>query len=251
MALTFVRHLYRKYKYFGFKFKCPFCRGHFRKFLPCGFDFPVLEAKKVIGGRVRPQGMCPRCRSIDRERLIFLYLKYKTEAFFKPIRMLHVAPEVRLQKILMAASNIQYLSVDQDPGLGMMKVDITNIPYGNGSFDVILCNHVLEHIVDDYKAMSELYRVLKPGGWAILQVPISAVLPVTYEDPVIKTPLDREKAFGQDAHVRIYARDYKTRLEKSGFSVTTYNFSADYGIKTARTYGLIEEEDLYICSKKK
>ncbi len=218
--------------------------------MPCGFDFPVLEKYKVIGGRVRPQGMCPYCRSIDRERLIFLYLKNKTEIFLKPVDLLHVAPEARLQKVLMAAPNINYLSADRDPAAAMAKMDITDIPYKNENFDVILCNHVLEHVVDDHKAMSELYRVLKPGGWAILQVPISAILPATYEDPAITAPREREKAFGQDVHVRIYAKDYKARLERAGFSVTTYNFSADYGKQAALRYGLIEEEDLYICSKK-
>ena len=110
----------------------------------------------------------------------------------------------------MAHPNIDYLSADLNSPSAMVKMDITNIKYEDNSFDVIICNHVLEHIPDDRKAMSELYRVLKPGGWAILQVPISLLLNKTYEDPTVTTPEEREKVFGQSDHVRIYAKDYVT-----------------------------------------
>ena len=246
-----IGYWYNKLKYFGFRFKCPFCGGNFSKFLPCGLNLPVLKEKQVIGGGYRLNAVCPRCASTDRERLIYLYLKNKTSIFQKNIKVLHVAPEKELQKIIRAASNIDYLSSDLDSILAMVKMDITEIKYRDNFFDVIICNHVLEHIIDDYKAISELYRVLRTGGWAIIQVPISPLLPRTYEDFEITSPEEKEKMFGQSDHVRIYAGDYKDRLEKVGFSVEIYNYINEFGKSACRKYGLLEKEDLYICSKKR
>ena len=243
--------LYHNFIYFGNKVNCPFCGGHFRKFLSAGLDIPVFKAKNVIGGGRRLNAMCPRCYSYDRERLIYLYLERKTNIFHGNIKMLHVAPERNLQKVLMAHPNIDYLSIDLNSPLAMIRMDVTDIKYEDNSFDVIICNHVLEHIPDDRKAMSELYRVLKPGGWAILQVPISLSLDKTYEDPTIKTPEEREKVFGQSDHVRIYAKDYKDRLESVGFFVEVYSFAEEFGESVVSKYGLLKNESIYICSKMK
>lgn len=244
-----LRDLYRRVKYFGFKFKCPFCKGNFRKLIPSGSNFPVLKEKKVIGSGYRLNVVCPCCHSKDRERLIYLYLKNKTNIFSKNLKVLHVSPEEALQKILMALPNINYLAANLNPQTAMVKMDITDINYKDNSFDVVICNHVLEHIINDEKAMSELYRVLKPGGWAILQVPISLLLTKTLEDPSITSPREREEIFGQDDHVRIYGKDYKNRLEKTGFCVEIYNFAKEFGERVSHKYGLITEEDLYICQK--
>jgi predicted SAM-dependent methyltransferase len=235
--------------YTGNKFECPFCGGHFRKFLPAGLDLPVFKEKNIVGGGYRVNVKCSRCRSSDRERLTYLYLKNKTELFDKNLKVLHVAPERNLQRVLMTCPNIDYLSVDLNSPLAMVRMDITEIKYKDNSFDVLICNHVLEHIPDDRKAMSELYRVLKPAGWAILQVPISLLLNKTYEDSTVTTPEEREKVFGQSNHVRIYGKDYKDRLEKIGFSVEVYNFVSEFGESTTHKYGLLKEEDMYICSK--
>jgi len=237
--------------YTGNEFECPFCGGHFRKFLPWGLDLPVLKEKKIVGGGYRVNAICCRCQSSDRERLIYLYLKNKTELFYKNLKVLHVAPERNLQRVLMTCPNIDYLSIDLKSPLAMVKMDTAEIKYEDNSFDVIICNHVLEHIPDDRKAKSELYRVLKPAGWAILQVPISLLLNETYEDPTVTTPEEREKVFGQSDHVRIYGRDYKDRLEKVGFSVEVYNFTKEFGESTTHKYGLLKDEDIYICSKPK
>jgi predicted SAM-dependent methyltransferase len=237
--------------YIGNKFECPFCGGHFRKFLPGGLDLPVLKEKNIVGGGYRVNAICWRCQAWDRERLIYLYLKNKTELFHKNLKVLHIAPERSLQRVLMTCPNIDYLSADLDSPLAMVKMDITEINYEDNSFDVIICNHVLEHIPDDRKAMSELYRVLKPAGWAILQVPVSLLLNKTYEDPAVTTPEEREKIFGQSNHVRIYGKDYKDRLEKVGFSVEVYNFAKEFGESTIHKYGLLKDEDIYICSKPK
>jgi predicted SAM-dependent methyltransferase len=233
-------------------FTCPFCQSHFDEFLPYGIELPVLKEKKVVGAGYRLNALCPRCGSLDRERLVYLYLKHKTNLFsVERLRVLHVAPGRNLQKVLMVLPNIDYLSADLCSPRAMVKMDITDIKYGDDCFDVIICNHVLEHIPGDRKAMSELYRVLKPGGWSILQVPISLSLDKTYEDPTVQTAEEREKLFGQCDHVRIYAKDYKERLEKAGFSVETYSFTEEFGEHYSHVYGLVKDEVLYICSKPK
>jgi len=128
-------------------------------------------------------------------------------------------------------------------------MDITAIQYKDDWFDVIICNHVLEHIPNDRQAMSEIYRVLKPGGWSILQVPISLSLEATYEDPAIRTPEERERFFGQNDHVRIYAADYKRRLESAGFVVEVCNSRNTLSASEIRKYALLKDENIYLCSK--
>lgn len=130
-------------------------------------------------------------------------------------------------------------------------MDITDIRFPDDYFDEIICNHVLEHVIDDGKAMSELYRILNPGGWAILQVPISLTLKNTYEDFSITTITGREQALGQDDHVRIYAEDYQARLAQAGFKVNVFkwvNERKNFGGRR-NVFGLIEEEDVYSVTK--
>jgi len=231
------------------KFECTFCGGHFRKLLPEGLHFPVLNEKRIVGGGYRLNATCPSCYSFDRERLIYLYLKRKTNVFSERLKMLHVAPELNLQKVLKARPNIDYVSIDMDSKAAMVQMDITNIQYEKDCFDVIICNHVLEHIPNDRRAMSELYRILKPRGWSILQVPISLSLRETYEDPKVETPAERERVFGQSDHVRIYARDYKQRLESVGFAVEVCSPSIEFSISEVRKYALLKDENIYLCSK--
>ncbi len=133
----------------------------------------------------------------------------------------------------------------------MVEMDITAITFPDHFFDSIICNHVLEHIIDDGKAMSELYRTLKPGGWAVLQVPMSLTLKSTYEDFSITTSTAREEAFGQWNHVRIYAADYHDRLEKAGFKVSVYRWTTeeDVFIGQLGDTGINREECVYFVSK--
>jgi SAM-dependent methyltransferase len=194
--------------------------------------------------------VCPRCSSIDRERLVYLYLKTKTPVFSEPTKILHVAPEAQLQRVFRECSTINYLSADLNSPLAMERMDITRIEHDSNSFDGIICNHVLEHIPDDGKAMSELRRVLKPDGWAILQVPLSLSLRETVEDPTVTNPKERLRLFGQEDHVRIYAAgDYKRRLERAGFRVNLWSAAGEYGDAWVQRYSLIKEEGLYVCSK--
>jgi SAM-dependent methyltransferase len=243
--------------YLGFRYKCPLCRGHFRKFLPCGHKHSVLKDANVVGAGYRLNCRCPRCRSRDKERLLYLYLVNETEVFDEHVRLLHVAPERNLSKEFSKHRNIDYLTADLNLNAGrgsvMVQMDITDIQYEDNSFDVTICCHVLEHVSDDRKAMSELYRTLKPGGWAILQVPVSFSLNSTFEDATLTTSEGREKAFGQADHVRLYARDYKDRLEQVGFSVNEFRWttSSKYYGDSANRYGLNEDEIIYCASKPK
>lgn len=242
---------YETLSYFRFRYKCPFCNSRLETFLPFGFSFPVLKEKKVVGGGYRQNALCPTCGSLDRERLLYLYLLHKTDIFEKPQKLLHVAPAAKLADILRTKVNIDYLTADSYAKDVMIELDITDIGFPDGSFDAIICNHVLEHIIDDGKAMSELYRTLKPGGWAILQVPISLTLKNTYEDFSITTAKAREEAFGQRDHVRIYAEDYQDRLAQAGFKVCVFKWVAEAKNFGGRrnVFGLNEEECVYFARK--
>lgn len=236
----------------GTTYFCPFCNGCFNRFLPDGATAAVLHQYEVIGGGYRTNCLCPACGSKDRERLLLLYLQQYTKLFTPqqpPLHILHVAPEPQLKKLFQKLPHLQYLNADLNPGAADVQMDITNIPYPDAAFDAILCNHVLEHIPDDAQAMSELYRVLKPNGWAILQVPYAQGLPQTYENPHITRPADRETHFGQFDHVRIYGQDYVTRLTKAGFTVTVLTAKEAVGIENVQKLSLIANERIFVGNK--
>lgn len=235
--------------YFGKAYHCPVCQANVRLLKPLGYDLPVILEKQIVGSGLR-NAMCPVCGSSDRVRLLYLFLKSKTNLFTQPLKLLHLAPEKSLSDLFIKQKNIVYLTADLNPEKVMVKMDITAIQYPDNSFDAILCNHVLEHIPDDRKAMSELHRVLKSGGWAILQVPVSKVLEKTYEDFTITSPQEREKHFGQKDHVRIYGKDYISRLKEAGFTVEEYNWSNEPDFSNDKNrYGLNRDETVYYCTK--
>lgn len=242
---------FKSIKYIGKKYQCPFCGGNFSTFKPTGLLHPVLSEKKIIGGGFRENAICPRCYSSDRERLVYLYLmNEKNYVFREHVKLLHVAPEKELSRILKKALNIEYLSADLNASDVDVKMDITNIQYSDCTFDIVICNHVLEHIVCDYKAISEIYRTLRRGGFAVLQVPISLESEKTFEDALIIDPIDREKQYGQSDHVRIYGRDYVNKLENIGFDVDVVDYSNMIAIKYPNNYGLIADEKVFVCYKK-
>ena len=219
----------------GDRYLCPLCEGRFRQFWPSGIDD-------------RPNTLCPQCSSLERHRLLWLYLKNRTDFFTADLQLLHFAPEAILRDRFKAQPNITYLSTDLDSDLADVHMDITDLQFEDNRFDVILCVHVLEHIPDDAQAMKELYRVLKPGGWAIVQSPMDVHRATTFEDPSITSPEERERVFNQRDHVRLYGRDYEDRLEAAGFSVKIDGYVRELG-EQAQTYGLNPEEDVYFCTK--
>ena len=214
-----------------------------------GYTFPVLTERQVIGGGRRPSA-CYQCGSADRERLVYLYLRdHGGLADAASKRVLHIAPEKRLSAALLDQGFAEYVRGDlhmegykYPPEV--QNIDATDIPFDDDSFDLVICNHVLEHIPTDDVAMKELCRVLRPGGTAILQVPISASTAETFEDPSVTDPKQREVVFGQFDHVRIYGQDYADRLKAAGFTVAPVNVSSDYA-----EFGVNPQEDLYACTK--
>ncbi len=210
----------------------------------------MLRELQVVGAGYRPEAVCPGCYSKDRERLVYLYLtRAQAWVFSRPMALLHIAPEPSLAAKLRAVASIDYVSADLDAASAERRMDITAIEEGDDRYDVIICNHVLEHVVEDGKAMAELCRVLKPGGFAILQVPISYLLADTYEDFSIIDPAERERAFGQNDHVRIYGRDYPGRLERAGFSVTEIRPEDFLRAREVDEYRVLPEERLYLCGR--
>jgi hypothetical protein len=229
--------------YAGDRFECPCCGGRFRKMR----DFRPEESREYVG--LRRNAECPRCSSLERHRLLWLFLQRKTNLFTARLRVLCVAPEELLQSALLRLPNLDYLSVDLDSPLAMEHIDVTRIPYADDRFDVVLCNHVLEHIPEDVRAMGELRRVLRPGGWALLQTPIDTERATTYEDPRILGPEERARHFGQSDHVRIYGRDYVDRLRAAGFDVRAIDFRKELGGEQVARFSLGYVDDVYWCTK--
>ena len=222
--------------YRGNNFEDPIDGRTYRKLLPYG---------RV---NVRKNAFSPHSMALERHRLIWLYLKEKTDFFMAPHKFLHIAPEYCFLKPFKNLDNIEYVTGDLISPWASVKMDITDMPFADNSFDVIMANHILEHIEDEKKALSELYRVMKPGGWGIFQVPLDYSLEKTYEDPTITDPLERQKHFLQKDHVRLYGRDYPQRLEAGGFKVTCDDFARSLDPELAKRYA-IANSIIYYCQK--
>lgn len=223
--------------YMGNDRLCPFCNGSFRTFLPFGED------------QLRPDAQCPRCGSLERHRLLWLYLKDRTHFFKDKLTVLDIAPMDIFQQKCKVLPNLNYMSVDLSSSLAMINMDITDIKLPDDCFDCIICYHVLEHILDDVQAMKELFRVLKSGGWAILQSPVDCRRKSTFEDKNIVLPQDRARVFGHQDHVRIYGQDYQERLEKAGFIVQPDDYVQTLKDDVIVKYGLIKNEIIFLCTK--
>jgi predicted SAM-dependent methyltransferase len=198
----------------GDKYTDPIDGRQFKGFLPYGYENP------------RENVLSPSTLSLERHRLLWLYLKDETNFFTAPLKVLHFAPEQAFYKKFKKLKNLEYTTTDLNSPLADVKADICALPFKDDSFDVILCNHVLEHIPDDRKALSELYRILKPSGWGIFQIPQDLKREDTYEDNSITDKKERAKIFGQYDHVRIYGRDYFDRLKEAGFIVKAVDYTA-------------------------
>lgn len=209
--------------------KCPLCGSSFRDYVAVGQPLGIVETRGVVGAGLREADACPICNARDRTRLIHLYL---TEYVFEPgrrIELLHLAPEYGLYRWLRTVEGLEYTPGDLDPGRysdipDVQKADITALPFGDATFDIVLSSHILEHIPDDIAAMRELFRVLKPGGRVLAPVPYATDGQPTDEDLSVTDPGERTRRFGQNDHVRLYALDdYAGRLKSAGFDVELFD----------------------------
>lgn len=221
----------------GDRYTDPIDGKSFKRFLPYGY------------GKQRPNVLSPSTLSLERHRLLWLYLKNETSFFTENLKVLHMAPEQCFLDIFKKMENLNYTTADLYSPIVDVKANILELPFQDNSFDVVFCNHVLEHIEDDSKAMSELFRVMKPGGFGIFQVPQELNRAHTYEDFSITEPEERAKEFGQYDHVRIYGKDYFERLRKAGFTVDEVNYSAGIDSELSDRYRLAPGEILPVCFK--
>ena len=221
----------------GNNFTDPIDGKSYRKFLPYGY------------GKQRENALSPGTLSLERHRQMWLYLQNETDFFTKNYKVLHIAPEQEFLRKFKKMKNLDYTSADLFSPIVDIKADILDLPFADESFDVIFCNHVLEHIEDDRKAMSELYRVMKKGGWGILQVPMKNSLEKTYEDFTITDPKERQKHFGQYDHVRWYGMDYFDRLKSVGFDAEANFYSQKFSDADIKKFGLNRNEILPIVRK--
>lgn len=226
------------YQFFkGNRFTDPIDGRSYRKFLPYGY------------GKQRENALSPGTLSLERHRQMWLFLQNETDFFSKNLKVLHIAPEQEFLRKFKKMHNLDYISADLFSPIVDVKADILDLPFASDSFDVIFCNHVLEHIPEDEKAMQELYRVLKPGGWGILQVPLKNNMATTYEDFSITNPAERQKHFGQYDHVRWYGMDYFDRLKKVGFEVEINYYSQQFSEEDIRKFALNTTEILPVVYK--
>ena len=209
----------------------------FRTFLPYGYE------------KQRPNILSPSTLSLERHRLLWLYLQQKTNFFTAELKVLHFAPEQCFLKRFKQLKNLDYTTTDLLSPIADVKADICNLPFDDNSYDVILCNHVLEHIPDDTKAMKELYRVMKPGGYGIFQIPQDLSRDITFEDDSITDKAERARIFGQYDHVRIYGLDYFNKLRTIGFKVDEVDYTAELTIVEVDKFRLAKEEIIPVVHK--
>tara|TARA_B100000795_G_scaffold262434_1_gene240358 strand:+ start:768 stop:1544 length:777 start_codon:yes stop_codon:yes gene_type:complete len=223
----------------GDKFTDPIDGKNFRKFLPYGY------------GKQRENALSPSTLSLERHRLMWLFLRDETTFFTsnKKLKTLHIAPEQCFLDIFRKQENLEYTTSDLESPIADVKADICDLPFKDNSFDVVFCNHVLEHIADDKKAMQELFRVMKKGGFGIFQIPQDIARETTFEDNSITDKKERAKIFGQYDHVRIYGRDYFNKLRSIGFKVDEIDYTQKISREKLERFCLMKNEILPVCYK--
>ena len=223
----------------GDKFTDPIDGRSFRKFLPYGY------------GKQRENALSPSTLSLERHRLMWLFLKDNTNFFTaaKKLKVLHIAPEQCFLDIFRKQQNLNYITSDLESPIADVKADICDLPFKENEFDVVFCNHVLEHISNDTKAMQELYRVLKPGGFGIFQIPQDLSKAITFADNTITDRKERAKLFGQYDHVRVYGRDYFDKLRSIGFKVDEVDYTKKITLEKIEEFCLMQNEILPVCYK--
>ena len=239
IRMSYVFKLFAPLIYKGNKVACPVCEKSFSKFLSYGSE--VAHRENVL---------CPYDLTLERHRLMWLYLRDHSDFFTaKKLNVLHIAPEQCFIHKFKKQTNLNYLTGDLESPIADIHFDLHSIPLEENRFDVVFCNHVMEHVTDPLQCMREIYRVMKPGGWAIMQVPQDMNRETTYEDASIVTPEDREKHFWQKDHVRLFGRDYPQWLEKAGFKSEEFDPKKHLNTAEIERFRLIREEVLYIFRK--
>ena len=225
--------------YKGRGVECPLCGSKYRKFLPYGYV------------QSRANALCPKCLSLERHRLLWLSLTRETDLLKSFPRTLHIAPEVCIMRHLkphFKAHPGQYVTADLESPLADLHFDVQQIPLADESVEVVICNHILEHVADDRKALRELHRILKPGGWGILLSPVDRDYEQTFEDDSIVDPDERTRIFGQYDHRRIYGQDYVDRLREAGFEAADIDYAASLPEEERKRYAL-PEDHIYVVYK--
>lgn len=222
--------------YAGNVVQCPVCEHKFRKMLP-------------YGNKAGENRLCPVCLSLERHRLMWLYLTQHSDFFKNEYKVLHIAPEQPFLKKFKAAKNLDYTTADMVSPIADLHFDIMKIPLEDNTYDWVICNHVLEHVENDIEAMREVLRILKPGGRAILQVPINYSYTETHEDKTITDPKEREKIYGQYDHVRWHGLDYPERLKTAGFEVENFDIKMHLANDVIERYRLDLREILFVGKK--
>lgn len=224
--------------WFGSKFYCPICGWWARSFRPLKLDPTFLER-------------CSRCGSLGRHRLIWLYLKERTNFFSAKLKVLHFAPEACFESRFKKMRNLDYTTADVEGGHvpGKEVIDATAIPKPDNLYDVVICIHVLQHVEDDAKALREIFRVLKPGGWAILNSRMDPMSATTREISNADLSKDQRDVMHADALYRVYGQDFKLRLERAGFAVTVDHYLASLNRKTVERCFLYTVGEVYLCQK--
>jgi len=239
IRLSYVFTKFAPILYRGDRYACPVCGKSSRKFLGYGNNISYRE-----------NVLCPHDLTLERHRLIWLYLQRKSNLFGdNKLSFLHIAPEQCFLPYFKKQKNLEYLTGDLVSPIADLHFDLHNIPLEDNTFDVIFCNHVLEHVNDSKQCMSELYRVMKPGGWGIFQVPQDLNRADTYEDSSIISEAEREKHFWQKDHVRLFAKNYPLKLVEVGFDYEEFDASSLVGEKDADRFRLSKTEILYIFKK--
>ena len=221
----------------GKKYTDPIDDSNYSKFLSYGYK------------TVRKNALCPGTLSLERHRLLWLYLDKETNFLSSNLKVLHVAPEQVFYKKFKKLKNWEYFTFDLNSPIADIKGDLISTNFKDEYFDLIICNHVLEHIEDDKSALDEMYRILKYNGISILQVPINVKRENTFEDSSIKSKNQREKYFGQYDHVREYGLDFKDRVEQAGFKVEMINYSKKISQDLVIKYGLMKDDLIPIGKK--
>lgn len=236
------------------KHKCILCDSYIYKFLPyrggSAGSAPLMRSLKVVGSDM-DNFSCPWCGCHDRERHLYMYMK--ASGIFNRLskwNVIHFAPEKILSKRITAMRPKNYIKCDLNPqATDVMRVDILDMPFNECTFDILIANHVMEHVADDLRALAEIHRVLKPGGYAILQTPFSSKLQKTWSDPGLDTDESRFHAYGQEDHVRLYGLDIFDRYKNAGLTSCVKQHEELLEEVDGWTYGVNEREPFFLFKR--